>query len=188
MNNVGYGVECPDYFAESPQEVSCEEVWHHCVLLCRQLHTWFEDCFISSWPDEGWMWSSWVALKTNCRKWPMRSVSWLPLCIFTLSHTPSLPLLLPLPSPLHSLTLLSFFSSSYSLAPHLIFSSPPYTPSHSSHTLPPPLSEEKYDCEVCIIPVDFSEGHDIYPRIAEELQDLDIGVIGKVASVSSTIL
>ena len=27
--------------------------------------------------------------------------------------------------------------------------------------------------------MDFSEGHEVYPRIAEELQDLDIGVLGK---------
>ena len=48
--------------------------------------------------------------------------------------------------------------------------------SHSPHSLPP---EEKHNREVCIIPVDFSDGQEIYPRIAEELQDLDIGVLGK---------
>ena len=48
---------------------------------------------------------------------------------------------------------------------------------HTPFTL---LPEEKYGCEVRIIPVDFSDGQEIYPRIAEELQDLDIGVLGKV--------
>ena len=63
-----------------------------------------------------------------------------------------------------------------------------------SPPLPPPISysplpsvtahipEEKYGCEVRVIPVDFSEGHEIYPRIAEELQDLDIGVLGKTCN------
>ena len=45
-----------------------------------------------------------------------------------------------------------------------------------------PLPEEKYGCEVRIIPADFSEGHELYPRIAEELQDLDIGILGKPQS------
>ena len=46
-------------------------------------------------------------------------------------------------------------------------------------------SEEKYGREVRIIPVDFSGGPEIYPRIAEELQDLDIGLLGKVPSVAT---
>ena len=69
-------------------------------------------------------------------------------------HTPSLP---------------------YSLLPlNLLFSLSSLTPSLS------PFPEEKYSCEVRIIPVDFSDGQEIYPRIAEELQDLDIGLLGKV--------
>ena len=44
------------------------------------------------------------------------------------------------------------------------------------------LPEEKYGREVRVISVDFSEGHEIYPRIAEELQDLDIGVLGKACN------
>ena len=110
-------------------------------------------------------------------------MSWLPLVS---SPTPSLPLFHLFPPP----------SSPSSLASHFTFSSPPLTPSHSSHTplLLPPLftpsflsllphfPEEKYGCEVCIIPADFSEGQELYPRIAKELQDLDIGVLGKVPS------
>ena len=37
--------------------------------------------------------------------------------------------------------------------------------------------KEKYGREVRIIPVDFSEGPELYPHIAEELHDLDIGVL-----------
>ena len=52
-------------------------------------------------------------------------------------------------------------------------------PSHSpsTHVCPSP-TEEKYGREVRIIPVDFSDGFEIYPQIAEKLQDLDIGVLG----------
>ena len=32
--------------------------------------------------------------------------------------------------------------------------------------------------EVRVTPVDFSKGGEIYPDIAEELKDLDIGVLG----------
>ena len=39
--------------------------------------------------------------------------------------------------------------------------------------------EEKYGREVRIIPVDFSDGFEIYAQIAEKLQDLDIGVLGE---------
>ena len=59
------------------------------------------------------------------------------------------------------------------------------TPTHPSHPSIP-LPEEKYGCEVRIIPVDFSDGQEIYPRIAEELQDLDIGVLGKVPSSTNS--
>ena len=40
------------------------------------------------------------------------------------------------------------------------------------------LTEEKYGREVVVIPVDFSDGMEIYPNIAEQLNDLDIGVLG----------
>ena len=40
-------------------------------------------------------------------------------------------------------------------------------------------TEEKYQREVRIISVDFSEGKNIYPNIAEQLQDLDIGILGE---------
>ena len=40
------------------------------------------------------------------------------------------------------------------------------------------LTEEKYGREVVVIPVDFSDGMEIYPNIAERLNDLDIGVLG----------
>ena len=39
--------------------------------------------------------------------------------------------------------------------------------------------EQKYNCEVVVIPVDFSDGMEIYPNIAERLQDLDIGILSK---------
>ena len=61
--------------------------------------------------------------------------------------------------------------STHSLTPHSLLT--PYSPL-------PPSPEEKYGREVHIIPVDFSDGQEIYPRIAEELQDLDIGVLGKL--------
>ena len=41
------------------------------------------------------------------------------------------------------------------------------------------LAEEKYSREV-VIPVDFSDGLEIYPNIAEQLKDLDIGVLSKL--------
>ena len=64
---------------------------------------------------------------------------------------------------------------------------PPPLTLHSSsliphpHTMYPscPPTEEKYGREVRIIPVDFSDGSEIYPQIAENLQDLDIGVLGE---------
>ena len=42
--------------------------------------------------------------------------------------------------------------------------------------------EEKYGREVRVIAVDFMDGQEVYPRIAEELADLDIGVLGKGGS------
>ena len=44
-------------------------------------------------------------------------------------------------------------------------------------------SGEKYRCQVKVIVVDFYDGQDVYPRIAEELKDLEIGVLGKQISV-----
>ena len=41
------------------------------------------------------------------------------------------------------------------------------------------LAEEKYKRDVVVIPVDFSDGLKIYPSIAEQLKDLDIGVLSK---------
>ena len=38
---------------------------------------------------------------------------------------------------------------------------------------------EKYKSEVRIISVDFAKGQSIYPNIADELKDLNIGVLGK---------
>ena len=132
----------------------------------------------------------------------MRSVSWLPLCLLSLHHSHFLS---PLPSPLLSLTPLSssplptlLLPTSHShplpslLHTLLIPPSPPPNSSLLFSTLFSPFSlthfpEEKYGCEVCIIPVDFSEGHELYPRIAEQLQDLDIGVLGEVPSAISTI-
>jgi hypothetical protein len=40
------------------------------------------------------------------------------------------------------------------------------------------LTGEKYGDEVVVIPVDLSDGMEIYPDIAEQLNDLDIGVLG----------
>ena len=41
------------------------------------------------------------------------------------------------------------------------------------------LIEQNFKREVRIISVDFSDGRKIYPLIAEQLQDLDIGILGK---------
>ena len=40
-------------------------------------------------------------------------------------------------------------------------------------------TERKYYREVVVIPVDFSHGMKIYPALAEQLKDLDIGILGK---------
>ena len=104
-----------------------------------------------------------VALKTNCRKWPTRSVSWLSAAA-SLYPSPPPPLFPPL-------------FSSLQHTPLTLLTLPSLTPHHST-----PLPEEKYNREVRIIPVDFSEGHEIYPRIADELQDLDIGVLSKACN------
>jgi len=55
----------------------------------------------------------------------------------------------------------------------------PSLPIPHPHVCPSP-TEEKYGREVRIIPVDFSDGFEIYQQIAEKLQDLNIGVLGKV--------
>ena len=44
---------------------------------------------------------------------------------------------------------------------------------HLSHT----LTEAQYDVEVMVIAVDFSSGQEIYPQIAQQLKNLDIGVL-----------
>ena len=49
---------------------------------------------------------------------------------------------------------------------------------HAHYTHKLVLTEEKYDREVLVIPVDFSDGMEIYPNIAEQLNDLDIGDLG----------
>ena len=41
------------------------------------------------------------------------------------------------------------------------------------------FAEQKYGREVLVIPVDFSDGMEIYPNLAEQLKDLDIGVLSK---------
>ena len=55
----------------------------------------------------------------------------------------------------------------------------PHPPSTHTHIPSLPPTEEKYGREVRTIPVDFSGGFEIYPQIAENLQDLDIGVLGE---------
>ena len=40
-------------------------------------------------------------------------------------------------------------------------------------------TEQKYHREVVVIPVDFSHGMEIYPALAEQLKDLDIGILGE---------
>ena len=37
-----------------------------------------------------------------------------------------------------------------------------------------------YGREVMVIPVDFTRGQEVYPQIAEELKELDIGVLGEL--------
>jgi len=58
-----------------------------------------------------------------------------------------------------------------------------YSPSHLTsshpHTFTLLCTEEKYSREVRIIAVDFLDGLEIYPQIAENLQDLDIGILGE---------
>ena len=42
--------------------------------------------------------------------------------------------------------------------------------------------EQQYGREVRIISADFSGGMEIYPNLAEQLQDLDIGILSKFFS------
>ena len=80
------------------------------------------------------------------------------------------------PSLLHSPPLFVSITLSHTLIlPHSSFGPYPFLSLASS---PTHLPEEKHNREVRIIPVDFSDGQELYPRIAEELQDLDIGVLG----------
>jgi hypothetical protein len=59
------------------------------------------------------------------------------------------------------------------LSPHIT-----HTHTHTLHSHTHTLTEEKYDHEVVVIPVDFSDGLEIYPNITEQLNDLDIGILG----------
>ena len=60
-----------------------------------------------------------------------------------------------------------------------------HTHTHTHLRLTHTLTEEKYKREVVVIPVDFSDGMDICPNIAEQLQDLDIGVLSKLFAMNS---
>ena len=42
------------------------------------------------------------------------------------------------------------------------------------------LPGEKYGRDTRVIPVDFTDGFEIYARLAEQLDSLDIGVLGNV--------
>jgi len=73
----------------------------------------------------------------------------------------------------------------FTLTPHILTSPHPHTPpphiptpSHP-HTFTLLCTEEKYSREVHIITVDFSDGLEIYPQIMENLQDLNIGILGE---------
>ena len=65
-----------------------------------------------------------------------------------------------------SLTYPSFFTHTFTHT---------YIHTHTPHS----LVEQKYSREVRIIPVDFSDGMEIYPSLAEQLKDMDIGVLSK---------
>ena len=58
-----------------------------------------------------------------------------------------------------------------------------HTHTHThTHVFTQTLKEQKYGHEVRIISVDFSGGMEIYPDLAEQLQDLDIGILSKFFS------
>ena len=42
--------------------------------------------------------------------------------------------------------------------------------------------EEKYKREVRIISIDFYGGQNVYPTVTEQLNDLDIGILGKLVA------
>ena len=43
---------------------------------------------------------------------------------------------------------------------------------------------EKYGRDVRVIPVDFSEGQHIYPALAEQIQDLNIGILSMLIHIA----
>ena len=43
--------------------------------------------------------------------------------------------------------------------------------------------EQQYHREVLVVPVDFSRGMEVYPYLAEQLKDLDIGILGENSSL-----
>ena len=78
-----------------------------------------------------------------------------------------------------SLSLSLSFSLSLSLT-HIHTHTCTHTHMHTHSHLHLMLAEEKYSREVVVIPVDFSDGLEIYPNIAEQLKNLDIGVLSKL--------
>ena len=44
------------------------------------------------------------------------------------------------------------------------------------------IIEEKYKRQVRIISIDFYGGQNVYPTVAEHLNDLDIGILGKLVA------
>ena len=97
---------------------------------------WLENCFIVSWPGEGWMWSSWVALRTNCRKWLMRSVSCLSVNV--------------------SLIFILFALTPHIFTPHILTSPHPHTPhphiptpSHPTSSHPHTLTSPHIHSPMC---------------------------------------
>ncbi len=56
---------------------------------------------------------------------------------------------------------------------------PTHTHTHT-HTHTIPSTEANYaGREVRVVSVDFSEGANIFPQIAQSVQDLDIGILGQ---------
>ncbi len=71
------------------------------------------------------------------------------------------------------------------LAPHMHTSPTPlYTHTHTTHS-----TEARYaGREVRVVPVDFSQGAEIFPQIAESVQDLDIGILGQYTQRSKIFI